>query len=113
MAVGGDLPDVVTQESRLMEGETPPPVLLRSLQLDNLAFEIKSSSLCSRLGDTLLRSPSKTEPAMSSRVGRQPPAIGTFRICCCVLLQAKSSLGSWQPSVVPRAWPSPPNLELP
>ncbi|XP_054430477.1 overexpressed in colon carcinoma 1 protein [Pteronotus mesoamericanus] len=48
VAVGGDLPDVVTEESRRMEDELLRTVLTGSSQLENLALEIRSCSLCSQ-----------------------------------------------------------------
>lgn len=66
---GWDLPDVVTEESRLMENASLPHVLPGSLQLENLALAINRSFLCSRLGDVLLRCPFQREPTVSSGVG--------------------------------------------
>lgn len=85
-----------------MEDVTPPRVLPGSWQPGNLELSIKSFFL----GSSLKRQP-------TVRNEEQPPAVGTFGICCCVQVEAKSSLDSLQPSGVTRVWPSLPNVGLP
>ena len=111
VSVGGDLPDTVTEGSRLMKDAALPHVLPGSLKLENLELSAKSF-LCRGLGDAPLRSPFQ-RTCCEEWNWLTAPSCWHLWDCGCVPAEAELSVGSSQPSRVTRAWPSLPNKGLP